>query len=67
MVEERPRFFSEPVKKAIREIPKKLRHASAPVLMLTEKLKKLKRDYNESFTVIGSVWNSGCGIGVVTV
>jgi len=45
---------------------KKIRHLSAPIIKIKDKIKQFKHDHNESITIIASIWNAGCGIGVVT-
>ena len=65
------RAKSEPIRRFLKSVPEGIRHASAPARLASEriyaKLVQLKRDYNESITVISSIWTNGCGIGIVTV
>ena len=68
--DQRKRARSESIRRVLTSVSDTVRRASAPVRRLSDsiakKINQLKRDHNTSVTVIASVWNNGCGIGIVT-
>ena len=53
------------------ELPKRVRKVAVKVRKqsqnFVEKFKTYTRNFNESTTVIASIWTSGCGLGIITV
>ena len=69
-IDQPKRARSEPIRRVLTSVADTVRRASAPVRRLSasivENISQLKRDHNTSVTIIASVYNNGCGVGIVT-